>query len=64
MANTLFAIGAYGREATLADWEAGKDFRVVGGSYFSNREIEFIRDEYDEIQFVDMKCDKLFAVKL
>lgn len=49
---TLFAEGAYGRRPTIKDWNAGKDFRVlgdpgpqwVGGQYFSNRDAETIYD--------------------
>jgi hypothetical protein len=35
----LHLIGAYGRKATLADWLAGKDFKIQGGPYCSIRDI-------------------------
>ena len=36
-------IGAYGRNyddfaSAKKDWQAGKDFKIVGGSYMSNRD--------------------------
>lgn len=35
----LGAQAAYGREAKREDWEAGKDFKIVGGPYFSIRDV-------------------------
>ena len=39
----LVAIGAYGRDASLADWQAGKDFKIMDGPYFSIRDLEEIK---------------------
>jgi hypothetical protein len=54
--NTLKAIPAYGREydnheALIADWLAGKDFQIDGGSYFSIRDYDYlaITLNYDDI---------------
>jgi hypothetical protein len=44
MHHTLIATGAYGREPTLTDWKAGKDFMIVGGPYFSIRDIAYMKD--------------------
>lgn len=49
--NTLHAIPAYGRvyktEADLlADWFDGKDFKQVGGSYFSIRDYALLAEVY------------------
>ena len=32
--------GAYGRETKMEDWRSGKDFKIVGGPYCSNRDAE------------------------
>ncbi len=40
----LVVTGAYGREPTLADWQAGKDFKIKGGPYFSIRDLAQIKD--------------------
>ena len=45
MQNVLNAVPAYGRtyetvSALLSDWQEGKDFRIVGGSYFSIRDTD------------------------
>jgi hypothetical protein len=55
--NTLKAIPAYGREydnheALIADWLAGKDFQIDGGSYFSIRDYDYlaITLNYDDIE--------------
>ena len=54
----LIALGAYGREANLKDWEDGKDFRdhdanfreydtqtgyVKDGTYFSKRDVGYLK---------------------
>ena len=41
----LVAVGAYGREATEADWIAGKDFQIKSGPYFSIRDCETIKQD-------------------
>lgn len=35
--------GAYGRQATQADWEAGKDFKIVNGPYCSKRDVQLMK---------------------
>lgn len=35
--------GAYGRKTVMDDWRAGKDFKITGGSYCSNRDIDEMR---------------------
>lgn len=52
---TLNAHGAYGRDyadaqAALADWEGGKDFKILRGPYFSKRDLHGLYlDGYDKI---------------
>lgn len=41
----VVARGAYGRSTNEADWLAGKDFRIVGGPYFSIRDLKAMKDE-------------------
>jgi hypothetical protein len=46
----LFLIPAYGRryrsrEAALQDWQAGRDFQILGGPYCSIRDLEAMRQE-------------------
>jgi hypothetical protein len=48
--NPLFLIPAYGRsyrsrEAALRDWQAGRDFQILGGPYCSIRDVEAMRQE-------------------
>jgi hypothetical protein len=46
----LTLIGAYGREATLADWKAGKDFQIYGGPYCSIRDTKRMKaDGYTDV---------------
>jgi hypothetical protein len=53
----LLLEGAYGRtyaqpEQALADWNAGKDFRIVHGPYCSVRDLEAIKAEgYTSLHF-------------
>lgn len=47
--DTVYVTGAYGRsyesvEAAKADWEAGKDFRIVSGPYISIRDVNLLID--------------------
>lgn len=49
--NTLILIGAYGRryataEQALADWDNGKDFKIVNGPYCSIRDTEALKKDY------------------
>jgi hypothetical protein len=62
----LSAGGAYGREATLEDWQSGKDFRDIDtGQYFSNRDTELLRKSmFAGIQFFDYKGRFIFKVML
>ena len=41
----LVAQGAYGRDATEQDWQAGKDFQIKSGPYFSIRDCETIKQD-------------------
>jgi hypothetical protein len=63
---TLHAVGAYGREASQADWEAGKDFRVIDGPYFSKRSLDLLREDgYTHILFWDFRLiGQVFEVTL
>lgn len=50
-------IPAYGRDyktgkAALADWAAGKDFKIVGGPYCSNRDIVHLKMIGDFVSFL------------
>ena len=40
---TLTALSAYGRKTTQEDWDAGKDFKVYGGAYFSIRDSALLK---------------------
>jgi hypothetical protein len=49
MINALYLVGAYGRQydnqdLMIADWKAGKDFRLQGGQYMSIREMQYTND--------------------
>lgn len=53
---TVVLIPAYGRsyfskKAVLADWLAGKDFKIEAGPYTSIRDLEALRNEYQKIAF-------------
>jgi hypothetical protein len=43
MPEVLHLIGAYGRDATLTDWEEGKDFKIYEGPYTSKRDLQYMR---------------------
>lgn len=43
----LYLTGAYGREATESDWNAGLDFQIVSGPYCSIRDCEEIKADND-----------------
>lgn len=50
----VYAKGAYGREATQADWKAGKDFHILHGPYFSIRDCEAMHAEgINDVIFVN-----------
>ncbi len=45
---------AYGRQyktsqEAKADWEAGKDFKIVNGPYLSIRDINSLKDKYTSV---------------
>ena len=45
--------GAYGRKASVADWDAGKDFRIVDGPYCSKRDLpRMAQDGYAWVQIL------------
>lgn len=63
----MFAYGAYGREANIADWVDGRDFSTAGttGPYFSIRDYAALRSAgYTEIQFLCNRGWVIFAEKL
>jgi len=45
--------GAYGRDASVDDWENGKDFKIEGGPYCSIRDTKHISEDYDVITIRD-----------
>lgn len=57
----LDIIPAYGKSYTtsarfLADWQAGKDFRIVNGPYMSIRDSKRLLDQgYDLVRFRDVR---------
>lgn len=62
----MIAVGAYGREASVADWNNGKDFKIYpSGPYFSNRDLAAILESGKEIiVFLDRFGDDAFTVTL
>ena len=53
-ANALTIMPAYGRqyktsEEAKADWNAGKDFKIVNGPYLSIRDINRLKDAYSSV---------------
>ena len=63
----MFAYGAYGREATMDDWNSGKDFSIGGtvGPYFSIRDRKVLQAEgYTEIWFLNKTHFIHFVEKL
>jgi hypothetical protein len=50
----LMIMPAYGRQyktsqEAKADWEAGKDFKIVNGPYLSIRDINSLKDKYTSV---------------
>ena len=41
----ITALSAYGRKAKPEDWYAGLPFKLYGGSYFSIRDAQLIKDD-------------------
>ena len=50
----LYLTGAYGREATEADWDNGKDFKIVSGPYCSIRDSAAIKVDNGNAKFLLM----------
>ena len=45
---------AYGRQyktskQAKADWNAGKDFKIVNGPYLSIRDVNYLKDTYSSV---------------
>jgi hypothetical protein len=52
--NQLMIMPAYGRqyktsEQAKADWNAGKDFKIVNGPYLSIRDVNYLKDTYSSV---------------
>lgn len=50
----LMIMPAYGRqyktsEEAKADWNAGKDFKIVNGPYLSIRDTKYLKDTYSSV---------------
>ena len=50
----LMIMPAYGRqyktsEQAKADWNAGKDFKIVNGPYLSIRDVNYLKDTYSSV---------------
>jgi hypothetical protein len=50
----LMIMPAYGRqyktsEQARADWNAGKDFKIVNGPYLSIRDVNYLKDTYSSV---------------
>ena len=62
--NTMFVVPAYGRKLSMADWDAGKDFRMLlsdgFGPYLSNRDLNAMRaNGINLLYFVDPETCKI-----
>jgi len=65
----LHLTGAYGRKASRADWDCGKDFQIVTqqgfGPYTSCRDVLRMRhDGYTHLRFLDKDGSLLWAQEL
>ena len=50
----LMIMPAYGREyktseEAKADWNVGKDFKIVNGPYLSIRDVNYLKDTYSSV---------------
>ena len=50
----LMIMPAYGRqyvtsEQAKADWNAGKDFKIVNGPYLSIRDVNYLKNTYSSV---------------
>jgi hypothetical protein len=62
---TLMVVGAYGRDVRLADWIAGKDFKIHEGPYCSVRDVTLLKDQgYSRIHFVSPIRGQSFTLDL
>ena len=57
MVERLICTPAYNRtystaEEAQASWQAGDDFKIISGPYFSIRDLQLIAQDYDEIHVV------------
>ena len=68
MQNFVEAVPAYGRvyeteSALLSDWHDGKDFRLVGGAYFSIRDVDaLVHNLHIDVLMIDGVFIKLEGV--
>jgi hypothetical protein len=61
----LTLIGAYGREATLADWKAGKDFQIVNGPYCSIRDLKRMKaDGYTDVTLLSRSATSVAMINI
>ena len=56
----IVAHGAYGRDTTEKDWAEGKDFKIVGGPYFSIRDVQTMKDQ--GITLIDFVNERGYTV--
>ena len=57
--------GAYGREVSLSDYQAGKDFRLCYGPYFSIRDENQMRtSKIETLVFLNMRGFVEFVINL
>lgn len=65
---SLPVVAAYGRRYTTAykaiqDWYCGKDFKIVGGPYVSERDtLGLMTDGWTHIQIVDEQAEQILAI--
>jgi len=50
--NGLKLYGAYGRETNLKDWLEGLDFKILGGTYCSIRDVPTMARQFDVLEFI------------
>ena len=63
--SVLMVTGAYGRESCYVDWTMGKDFKIMSGPYFSNRDIAAIKAEgVEQIVFYNHQGHVAFVENL
>lgn len=63
--NVLPVVGAYGRDATLHDWVAGKDFQIMGGPYMSVRDrARLVDDGFTAVWLINQKGELVAEIPL